>query len=141
MKRTDLAYVAGIVDGEGCIDIHHRTRPGHKYTEFTLRVAVTSTDLWLLQMLKMGFGGAIQERKRYSLHRKPCWNWVITRKQAGEFLELILPYLHLKKPQAELGIKFQSARGQYATRHSEGRRAVAEAQRIMLQSMKRNKVS
>jgi len=141
MKRTDLAYVAGIVDGEGCIDITHRTRPGHNFPDFVLRVNVVSTDLWLCQMLKMGFGGRVGIKSEGTAHRMPCWYWVVERKHAADFLKLIIPYMHLKKPQAELGIKFQNARGQHATRHSDERRAVAEAQRIMLQAMKRNKVS
>lgn len=137
MKRADLAYVAGIVDGEGCIDITHRTRRGHNYPDFVLRVQVSNTEIWLLQMLKMGFGGRIQKYSDRKSNQRPCWKWVIERVHAAEFLKLILPYLHLKKPQAELGIQFQGARGQHATRHSEERRAVAEAQRIVLQSMKR----
>lgn len=139
MKRTDLAYVAGIVDGEGCIDIHGRNRPGHKYSHMSLRVTVVSTDQWLCQMLKFRFSGNVRERTVDKTHRLPLWDWCLEGKRAKDFLELILPYLHLKKPQAELGIKFQDAKGQNATRHSEERRAIAEAQRIMLQSMKHNK--
>ena len=141
MELTDLAYVAGIVDGEGCIDITHRTRPGHKYPDFVLRVTVTSTDLWLCQMLKIGFGGKVSERSKLRITRQRTWDWHIERGHAGDFLKLILPYLHLKKPQAEVGIKFQNARGRHATRHSDERRAVAEAQRIVLQTMKHNKVN
>lgn len=141
MKRTDLAYVAGIVDGEGCIDIHHRIRPGHNYAELVMRVSVTSTDLWLCHMLKMGFGGKVSERSGLPSTRKRTFDWKIERNSAADFLKLILPYMHLKGPQAELAIQFQSQRGQHATRHSEERRAVAEAQRIMLQEMKHNKLS
>ncbi len=141
MKRTDLAYVAGIVDGEGCIDITRRTRPGHKYSDFALRVTVTSTDLWLCQMLQMGFGGKVSERSKLRITRNRTWDWRVERAHAGRFLELILPYLHLKRPQAELGIKFQDARGQHTTRHSEERRAIAEAERLLLQHMKHNKAN
>jgi len=141
MKRTDLAYVAGIVDGEGCISIAHNTRPGHKYPSFELRVTVTSTDLWLCQMLRMGFAGRIASKSLETSRRLPCWYWSIERAHAAEFLKLILPYLHIKKPQAELAIQFQEARGQHTTRYSEERRAVAEAEMLMLQAMKHNKTS
>ena len=140
MKRTDLAYVAGIVDGEGCIDIVSRNRPGHKSPDSTLRVTVVSTDQWLCQMLRFGFSGAVRERKVDKSRQMRQWDWRIERGKARDFLKLILPYLHLKKPQAELGIKFQEAKGRSTHGLTDNERAVEEAQKILLQTMKRNKV-
>lgn len=138
MKRTDLAYVAGIIDGEGCIDVNRRNRPSHKYPDTSLRVTVVSTDQWLCQMLRFSFGGAVRERIVDKLHQLPQWDWRIERGKASEFLKLILPYLHLKKPQAELGIKFQEAKGRSTHGLTDKERAVEEAQRILLQTMKRS---
>ena len=42
-----LAYIAGIIDGEGCIMIHSNL----------VRVAVKNTNEWLIKFLKMNFGG------------------------------------------------------------------------------------
>ena len=139
MKRTDLAYVAGIIDGEGCIDITARNRPGHRYTDMALRVTVVSTDLWLCQMLRFGFGGNVNQRLVRETSRLPQWDWRIERGKARDFLTLILPYLHLKKPQAELGIQFQNAKGRSTRGKTDKDRAVEEAQRIVLQAMKKNK--
>jgi len=139
MKRTDLAYVAGIIDGEGCIDISVRNRPGHKYPDMTLRVTVVSTDLWLCEMLRFGFGGNARQRVPERGHRLPQWDWRIERGKARDFLKLILPFLHLKKPQAELAITFQEAKGRSTRGLSEKERAVEEAQRILMQDMKRDK--
>lgn len=138
MKRTDLAYIAGIVDGEGYIGIktshHERGRRGYR-----LCVTVTNTDLWLMNHLKFAIGGGLVMLHKTPVSRQQCWQWQISDKKAGEFLKLILPYLHLKRPQAELAIKFQAAKGRSTRGLTENEVAVEQAQKILLQSMKRNK--
>jgi len=139
MKKTDLAYTAGIVDGEGCIRIYKSSRKGHKYLDYVLRVDVTNTEIWLCQWLRFAFGGTVH--KHGSLpHCKLCWSWVIQAKAAGEFLQLILPYLNIKRPQAELGIKFQNSKIPKRTSIlTEEERAIREVQRILMQNLKRTK--
>ncbi len=41
---------------------------------------------------------------------KVTWRWVAHGEGGAQFLELILPYLKLKRPQAELAIQFQNAK-------------------------------
>ena len=132
MKQTDLAYTAGIIDGEGCISIYRMK----VFSHLALRVSVSSTDEWLCQFLKFSFGGHIYGPRRRG-HNKPCWEWRITSAGAGEFLRLILPYLRLKRPQAELAIKFQGAKGRSRKGLTEEERALEEAQKILLSSLKR----
>ena len=136
MKQTDLAYLAGIIDGEGCISIFARNRPGHKYPDMCLRVAVNSTDEWLCQYIRFSFGGFMSQPK-YRANCKPIWEWRLERGKARDFLELILPYLHLKRPQAELAIKFQNSKGRSTNGLTEEERALEETQKILMQSLKR----
>lgn len=138
MKRTDLAYIAGIFDGEGYVGIQSDGKKAkHGKRNLRLRVAVSSTDEWLCQYLKFAIGGGVIKLRRASETLKPCWQWEISYRQAGDFLKLILPYLHLKKPQAELAIKFQDAKGRSTRALDDKKRAVEEAQRIVMQNMKR----
>jgi hypothetical protein len=106
-----LAYTAGIVDGEGCISINrNKGSKKHKYT-FRLYVIVTNTNPWLCQFLKMQFGGSIYEvRANRDRRHALCYNWTLATEAASKFLELILPYLTIKKPQAELAIKYQHSK-------------------------------
>jgi len=73
MKQTELAYIAGIVDGEGYIGISadHRKRnpdrPGWR-----LRVAVTNTDEWLMHYLNSSIGGGVIRLKN-SKNPRPCY--------------------------------------------------------------------
>ena len=111
MKKTDLAYTAGIIDGEGCILIskarRQKSRSGYVYG---LTVSVNSTDEWLCQWLKFSFGGSITLKKHYRENESLLWIWAVRSNQAVAFLKLVLPYLYLKKPQAELAIKFQQGK-------------------------------
>ena len=133
MKNTDLAYVAGIIDGEGCIYIEH----GKKGKSIQLSVSVGSSDRWLCEFLKFSFGGCLYEMKSKTL---PCWKWEIRTRQAGQFLEDISPYLRLKKPQAEIAIKFQRARHQQNwVKKTDEEKAVEEAQYLLVKQLKRNK--
>ena len=111
MKKTDLAYIAGIVDGEGTIGIHRAKRrgPGNSWT-YSLRVSVSMTEAYLPEWLKMAFGGNTYGKLRDKPRWKPQTEWVILGEKATGFLGDIMPYLIIKKPQAELAFKFLAIR-------------------------------
>ena len=137
MKKTELAYTAGIMDGEGSIGIaRHKSKSCRHGYMLELNVQVTSSDEWLCQWLKFAFGGSLS----HSVNSvgNPMWHWIIVARKASEFLKLIKPYLRLKRPEAELAIKFQDAK-KYQPRKSDEEVAVEEAQRILLQNMHRGK--
>jgi len=136
MKRTDLAYLAGIVDGEGYIGItaDHRKRNPKKPC-WRLKVTVTNTNEWLMQYLKFSIGGGTIQLKN-SKNLRPCYQWEIRYGKAAEFLKLIFPYLRLKKPQAELAIKFQASVSKSTRTLTEEQLAVREAEMLLLKSMK-----
>jgi len=64
----------------------------------------------------------------------------LDRGRAAEFLKLILPYLQLKRPQAEIAIKFQAGVGKSTRILTDEQLAVREAQKILLQEMKRGPI-
>jgi len=135
MKKTDLAYTAGIMDGEGSIGIaKHKSRSCKRGYTLELCVQVTSSDEWLCQWFKFGFGGSLGHSTNNA--GNPMWHWMIVARKAMGFLKLILPYLKLKQPQAELAIKFQSQKYMGPTKSDE-EMAVEDAQRIVLQNMHR----
>ena len=135
MEQTDLAYIAGIVDGEGYIGIsadHRKRNPDRPC--WRLRVAVTNIDEWLMKYLKFSIGGGIIGLKN-SKNSRPCYQWEIKHSKASEFLKLIIPYLHIKKSQAELAIKFQSQINKSTCKLTEEQFAVRKAQMLLLKSM------
>ena len=140
MKRTDLAYTAGIVDGEGCIGIYTKGK-GKGRGIPNVAVAIDNTNEWLCQWIKFSYGGSIHRIDRYAeRNHKPSWKWTISGKQALIFLQLIFPYLRLKKPQAEVAIQFLKARRGRGYPSTEGELAIAEAQRIVMHKLNKKGV-
>ena len=110
-----LAYVAGLLDGEGSIVIgvsKPSTSRGNKSPSHWLQVGVTNTDRKLIDWLLLTFGGHISDNSHSPSRKKqrPCWAWRIMGNQAKTFLEAIHPYLRIKCEQAELAIDFQTER-------------------------------
>jgi len=140
-KRLDaitLAYVAGIVDGEGCIRIDKaKGRTSKRGYCYVLVLTVSNTNEWLCQHLKNLFGGCTFA----CYHQKPrkvCWEWRVAALKARAVLEQIAPYLTIKKPQAELALQFQKRRRHRGGRigMTEAELAVDEAEFIIMKALK-----
>lgn len=133
MKKTDLAYVAGIVDGEGSISL---INVGHNPKRtMTVVVQVANTNEWLVQWLRFSFGGWVTTAKRTEVQAqkwKPCYQWRVTALLAFDFLKLITPYLRLKKPQAEIALQFLEMRGAAHKKLTPAQHAISEAQKIVM---------
>ncbi len=133
---ADLAYAAGIIDGEGCLTIqnniiHHKRRrhPTDKTTySLSLQLSVNNTDprlgLYLLNIF--GVGSVTDVPARRSTYR-PQTKWHVFRQQAiVRILYQVRPYLVLKGEHADLlielqALKDQSVAGHHPTRYKEER--------------------
>ncbi len=104
---TASAYAAGLVDGEGCITIQRISRPKRGYCIYQLRVIIANTEHVMLDWLQLCFGGSVQQKAEKRVNRKDCWVWSIVSRQAGLFLEKILPYMVTKKVRAEIAIEYR----------------------------------
>ena len=133
MKKTDLAYIGGFLDGEGCICL---TRFGNKRQYIRLDVQVVQANEWVIQWLKYSFGGFVCKVKSYKLHHKQRWAWKISSREALAFLKVILPYLKLKRGEAELAIKFQESRRGRGNRVTGAEKVLEEADRILMSKLK-----
>ncbi len=142
MKNTDLAYMAGILDGEGCILIQKKRPTGGKHSKYTLSVTVGSTDEWLCWYFQMVWGGSVYQVGRTSKDSwkwQPLWQWYLGAHASVVMLDALMPYLKLKKPQAELAIQFQCRkhhRGVGVWR-TDAEMAIEEAEYLLMQNMKR----
>ncbi len=107
-SKIELAYTAGIIDGEGSIAIYNMSMPPHtgKRTH-ALRVRVGMCDMGIPHWLQLRFGGSVSKSKPKNPRHLMVYTWTLSTKAAGGFLQSILPYLKLKQEQAELAIEFQ----------------------------------
>ncbi len=95
------AYAAGIIDGEGCIQITRSRRNLH------LRVMVSNTNLEVLEWLQLNYGGSICAHKTYALTpRKKIYDWTAAGPNATELLEKILPFLIIKEREARIAVQY-----------------------------------
>ena len=111
LKARDLAYAAGIIDGEGYIAIvkypDKKCRVGYHYA---LRGQVGMGNPTVPMWLYLTFDGSLGTYPPYKKGWKERHIWQVTTAQAGQFLELILPYLKEKVGQAKIAVEFQRAK-------------------------------
>ena len=147
MSKLDLAYMAGVFDGEGSIMIS-KQKPGASNgsisPSYYLRVSLGITDRWICELFRFNFGGSIYKKIYRGEKYFPAWVWNLSGERAIRFLKVLLPYFHLKKAQAELGIKFQQGKRHF----SYGRRkkpveasVLEEADYILMKALKREKIN
>lgn len=111
MSKQLLAYLAGIIDGEGTVNITYLP----KRDEFRLRLQVVNTDKRLIDWLKSNFESHVYEVKRHSL-QNPKWRkryeWFLYPKKATlPLLKSLIPFLICKKEQMEVAITFIETTG------------------------------
>ena len=102
VKIEQIAYIAGLIDGEGSINI---SKKGGRY--FWLTVDIGTTDKRLLAWLLENIGGHVRVSTKANPKHKTGYHWTLCSKQAKKLLQLILPFLIIKKEEAIIGIQFQ----------------------------------
>lgn len=103
MEQTELAYLAGILDGEGSIFIAVRPPRDGRSPSHTLTVVVKMRDPQAVELFQ-GLGGTQKYRHRYD--GAIYFVWQAQNKVAFAALVALYPYLRVKKHQAEIAIQF-----------------------------------
>lgn len=107
MAWTDieLAYFGGILDGEGTISVNYRRfkrRDAGKFrTYHRPYISVGNTDFRLVEWLKNTFGGFISTHCYKGPNNKTLHTWICRDRDLDKILDAVMPYLLLKKSQAE----------------------------------------
>lgn len=112
-SKTDLAYIAGLVDGEGYVglvktsEIRRRKKIKDNITHcFAPTVKINMTSRVAIQFIQSIFGGKIYFTPKPAPNRD-VYDWQLTnKKDCKRVLEEILPFLRLKKRQAEILLDF-----------------------------------
>lgn len=107
MTNEQIAYLAGIIDGEGCIRVVEEKAKysrGSVNPRFRMLLQITNTNLGLLEWLKINWGGYIVIKEKYQakdgITRKKCFHARWYDKKAGNILRQCMPYFIAKKKEA-----------------------------------------
>lgn len=109
MKIEDLAYLAGLIDGEGCISIFQRSDSNS--LKATLTIAMT--DRAPLDWASETFGAKVYEKRVTGAAEngwKQCYVWLVSTQKAAEILRNVLPFLKVKREQAALLVELADIR-------------------------------
>jgi hypothetical protein len=102
MIERDAAWLAGYIDGDGCVSICRRERNS---TYRQPELVIDSCDRELLDHVKELVGGYITPKSNRSSVGRQGWHWQVRGgKKVIPILEQVAPYLHCndKKNRAEL---------------------------------------
>ncbi len=110
LSKTEIAYLAGLFDGEGCLLIA-RTSPGKPWSSrqfrFQSRVSLNIRERHICEAFKKAFGGSVRKNSRNNEKWATTYNWQGNSKTVIAMSEALLPFLRLKNRQAKLLLQFQ----------------------------------
>ena len=110
-NETDLAYAAGIIDGDGCIGAYKNKaktcRHGYRYC-LTIRVNISEPEpiMWLY----LTFGGSYRSYANQGMGKRTMYTWALGANKALNFLKDAQPYFKAKSKQVELAIRFRNSK-------------------------------
>lgn len=111
---TNIAYAAGIIDGEGNISVLRRIRPKlSRLYHYLLQVQVSQSESPILDWLAKTFGGKVNKYHQYAGSLKPTssiYHWRLCGDKAKSFIVLVEPYLIRNKYKARLARNYPTNR-------------------------------
>ena len=103
MKRVSWKYLAGLIDGEGYIDLATTKINEQFYVQPRVRIGMSDSAKFLLEMNQQNFGGHMEHRERKNDNWQSSTTWILSGyKKACPVLRNIVNHLILKREQARL---------------------------------------
>ena len=99
MNQNDIAYIAGLFDGEGAVDYKQRWekrgKKKHKVWRIIMDIAMTDESVirWVQEVLNVG---AVMERPPRKPHYKKQWRWRCSFREALYVAKLLWPHAQTK---------------------------------------------
>src|SRR5216684_6292512 len=104
---NDLAYLAGILDGEGCFGIYRYNRGPDQPYNYRPSVTVASTSPDLLRWLELRFRGEVCHHSEGDENREASAYWTMRSKtDIVKLVPHVIPFLIVKKLQAVITLEF-----------------------------------
>ena len=110
-RREDLAWVAGVFDGEGCISLSRRapqkgSRSLNPSYRLILKVAMChESTIKKLRGICDGVGSIHVQRLQH-IYFSPSWIWFCNAGDAEHVIKMIQPWLTTKAKEADVALQF-----------------------------------
>jgi hypothetical protein len=103
LSVTDIAYIAGLFDGEGCVTCKEKPtkrkdRNNKVYNQWYIRCELTMTDKMTVEWLHktLGFGWCKEKKYNNKPKYKKQWRWACGYRDALLFAKIVWPYAQVK---------------------------------------------
>lgn len=99
MNEVEIAWAAGLFEGEGCVarQPHHKVNGSgtYDYVSYVLKVAMTDEDV--IHKLQRVLGGKVYTRKTVP-DRKQAWTWQLAQEsEVLRIARLFRPHMGLRR--------------------------------------------
>ncbi len=108
-EELEMAYAAGILDGDGSFSLLlHRSTTKNTWRSFYHPcIQLSNAYKGMSEFLHEKFGGSLRIKKPQQDHHKILYVWSLrSREGCKKLIQKVLPYLKLKKDQANLMVNF-----------------------------------
>jgi len=99
-RETHKAYLAGLIDGEGCITVLRRrkVKRGKVYIFYEPHIIISNTNRQLIEFIRATYPGMVTTQRTPSYpNAKPVYRYAATRDGTKRMAKQLEPYLMLKK--------------------------------------------
>lgn len=107
---TQAAWLAGIIDGEGCIAVMRQVRADRPSVRYWITLRISMVHYPTLENIQQITGLSKVHARKGSKPRQPNerqpWYWNVASREAAAVLTRVLPFLVTKRIEAELTLEF-----------------------------------
>lgn len=140
-----LAYLAGAMDSDGSIGIRRSTyaaRHGNgRQATYSERIGLKQVTPHIPELLKESFGGSLMMQRPSTANGRPLYYWEATNVVASDALALMVPFLRIKREQAENCLALRASKNRPRAQTHVHREAVASATGTGTHMIRRMEVS
>jgi hypothetical protein len=102
IEDKELAYIAGLFDGEVALHISHQKNRRN----YSLSMTYMKANYDILKYISNLFGGTVTQVKPQPCYKSKFWRWYIGAGNAYRVLRKLYPFLRIKQEAAAICIEF-----------------------------------
>ena len=128
ISDTEAAYLAGLIDGDGCFVINVRQIKGRYSPSYQCALIIDVCQPELLEELRELTGiGVVRPSRPQIGNRRAAFAWIIYSQACEDLIRRIYPYLRLKRERADVALALRATKRKHPRRLTEDELAQREA--------------